>query len=193
MNLHLQCYGKFIFDCCKEKDMKKLILTFLFLVSTVISLGQETDAVDELKDRQLFLKGIYLENLKILLPWEINFTNFSKIGNPTCAKDPYHRGQIFVQWDSVTILNGIKLNLRVQMLKKVLSEDKSIPVRIYNFTTDSNGAEQLKNYFAKYTGKRGTLLHGRKFEYTRWIFNDRFVETGLDKSGRYFLKVSRNY
>ena len=173
--------------------MKKFILIFFLLLNTVISLGQETDATDELKDRQLFLKGIYLENLQMLLPWDINFTDFSKIGNPTYAKDPYHRGQIYIQWDSVTILNGIKLNLRVQMLKKVLVEDKSIPLRIYNFTTDSNGAEQLKNYFIKYTGKRGTLLHGRKFEYTRWIFNDRFVETGLDKSGRYFLKVSRNY
>jgi len=149
--------------------------------------------IDTTNDQQLFEKGIYLENLKILLPWDINFTDFTKIGNPTYTKDPYHRGQIFIKWDSIIILTGIKMNLKVQKLKKVLIEDKSFPINVYNFTTDSNGVKKLEYYFFKYTGKAGTIIKGRKYQYTRWVINDCFVTTGVDKSDKYFLWVSKMY
>jgi hypothetical protein len=170
--------------------MKKYILILNILLNTAICLGQKTDTIN---DQQLFAKGIYLENLKILLPWHINFTDLSKIGNPMFTTDTLHRGQINITWDSITILNGIKINLTVKVLKKILVEVKSYPVRVYNFTTDSNGVEKLKNYFAKYTGRQGALLKGRKFKYTRWVFYNYYVETGLEKSGRYFLRVIKNH
>ena len=165
---------------------RNILITFFICVNSVC-FSQETSV----RNNTLFLNGIYLENLKILLPWEINFSDFSKIGNPSCMKDPYHRNQVYVKWDSVSILEGIKVNLRVQIMRKFLCEDKSISILIFNFTTDLTGVKNLKKYFVEHTGKSGTILKGRKFNYTRWIISDRFVMTGKNKNGEYFLWVVR--
>ena len=63
----------------------KFIILIVFSVGfSYFVFGQDSSnkRIDYQENQTLFSKGIYLENLQIIIPWETNFYEINKYGNP---------------------------------------------------------------------------------------------------------------
>jgi len=168
--------------------MKKPILIFIcFCLLIIICFGQDTDKVYV---NQLFSKGIYLENLNVYIPWKINYSEISKYGNPKINKDPNHRNEILIEWDSVKILNGINISLYNTKPKRVLNSNISQLTGMIRGLTDSLGFQKLKSFFQNYTHHEGKI-NQKNFPFFHWNINDYEVFVGYNKAYEYFLWVDK--
>jgi len=183
-----QCRG--IVVIIVSVKMKKIVsLVVLFLLSSGLSFGQKGDGIS---DAQLFSEGIYLENLKILVPWKFNFGEISKYGNPVIVDDPNHRDQNLIKWDSVKILDGIVINLSYNKPKKYFKKNLASKITMMIGSTDSEGIEKLSSFFRKYTGRPGGFIKDKKVTLTQWTINGHKVYVGYGKIWGYFLWISNN-
>jgi hypothetical protein len=168
--------------------MRRIILVFtFFILITKKSCGQAI----EFKDSTLFLEGIYLENLNTILPWEINFKQIEKYGNPSINKDLYHSNQILIKWDSVKILNNVTVNLYINQPKKFLNQNTYKRIKVFNAYIDSIGEQKLISFFLKYTNNHGYQIRKRKLVKRQWIFNNCRIFVGFGKFYGYFLSVEK--
>jgi hypothetical protein len=169
--------------------MKKIIQVFIFFSLLITSCyGQ---GVNFINDSTLFSKGIYLENLKILVPWEINFNEIKKYGNPIITEDPKHYRTVQIKWDSVKILTGFKINLYILEPKKFLHKNVLKRVIVFKGLIDSITARELTSFFKQYTKRIGIFAKKKKVTFTRWIINNCSVIVGEDRSYGYFLAIEK--
>lgn len=168
--------------------MSKLLLVVLFCFK--ISNGYSKLLQN---DSSLFLNGVYLQNKKLLIPWEINFTKIAEYGSPKI----YNKGRILscgkiISWENVTILNNFKVNLFLVEFNRKLKGNKIS--RIYSFRAflDSFSCIEMTLYFEKYSGKKSILVkHGGQIYY-KWEINNTRIRIGLYKKNRYFLTIEKN-
>jgi hypothetical protein len=169
--------------------MRKIILIFtLFILKTTKSCGQ---AINPINESALFLEGIYLENLNTILPWEINFKQIEKYGNPSITKDSNHSNQILIKWDSVKILNNVMVNLYINQPKKFLNQNAYKRIKVFNAYIDSISEQKLISFFTKYTNDNGYQIKKRKVVKRQWIFNNCRVFVGIGKFYGYFLSIEK--
>jgi len=83
--------------------MRRTFLSVLAILVSVSNFGQQ----ENYKQGEAFLQdGIYLENLKLNIPWFLEVKDLPKYGNPAIARNSKKR--LTVLWDTVTILDGVK-------------------------------------------------------------------------------------
>lgn len=133
----------------------------------------------------IFSKGIYLDNLKITIPWEINFYETNRYGNPTIEK--FSQRYISVKWDSVVVLKNFRITLFIVAPKKFLKKNSLNKFASYRSLIDSTTAKGLISFFANYTGHSGYL--GKN--YIRWTLDNCRIFIGYGKFKEYFLEISR--
>ena len=140
---------------------------------------------------QLFLKGIYLENLDILIPWQINFSEIEKYGHPKFSKDPNHNNQTLIKWDSVRIFNGFILNLETSRPSKFLKRNQLSRITGMRSWIDSSTADKLISFFKQTTGYNPVFSKKRKGTFWRWAINGCFVHIYYLKKYGYWLAINR--
>ena len=111
---------------------------------------------------QLFLKGIYLENLNMTIPWEINFSDIKQYGNPKLTKDPNFRNCTLIKWDYVKMLNGITLNLQTSKASRLLQKNGIVKIRIIRSSIDSLTSDNLISSFNQMIGHKPIFSEKRK-------------------------------
>lgn len=131
------------------------------------------------QDHDLFLKGIYLEDLQITIPWGASFYEIEKYGNPKIL--PEKKKVTIVRWDSVKILNGTNINLRFIKRKCALCKDSAKIFSVYGSIKNSD-VDKLKKYFEDYTHIPGKMISGKNQTNYYWTFDDCNIQLGYFKS-----------
>lgn len=171
--------------------MQKIIpVLFFYIMQFADCFSQATDTIN---DNLLFSKGLYLENLKIHIPWEIDFSEINKYGNPLITKDPRHRNQVLIKWDSVKILNNITVSVEINKPKKYLKENTYKKIISISGTADSINIQKLNSFFAKYTNRKGDFMKKRKVVYTQWKINNCLVYVGWWRMYGYYFWIRKMY
>lgn len=155
----------------------------------IVSFSQSKNSI---KDSLFFSKGIYLENLRILIPWKINYSEPNNYGNPTISKKPKRWFSIQVKWDSVRIINNFLVNLYIEAPKGFLSKKKEMRVLGFKALLDSSTASNIISYIKTYTGKKGGRGVKRKNSYTRWDIDDCRITIGYDRYWGNYLLITNN-
>jgi hypothetical protein len=141
---------------------------------------------------QILSKGIYLENLNTLIPWEINFGEIEKYGKPTLLKDPKHSKRMLIRWDSVTIFNNILLNLQTSKPNKLFTTGKTGYFKSFLALIDSSTSQKLISFLKSYTHKEGDRAKTKKHESIQWVIKPCFVSVRHDKKIGYYLFIANN-
>jgi hypothetical protein len=129
--------------------------------------------VNEIKTDSLFLKGIYIENLDILIPWGTSFSEIKNYGNP---KINNIKGEITVEWDSVKIISGVNASL-YYFPKKVLTTKNYSKVFFMGGAVDSINAQLFKqNLEARFgTPNKTRVIKSKKMTEYIWYINKCYV------------------
>lgn len=162
--------------------MKFFFIAFYFFLSA-ICFSQNKEMVKEIS---LFSDGIYLKNKKILIPWELNYTDFGKIGDPICRQNLKHKNRVYIRWDSIQIFNGISANLIVHVVKKQLCISTQFPVNVFWLEMDSDNLNKLTDYLYRRIKKRPILI-GRNLQ--RLKIDDIIISIGKMNNDLYLIDV----
>ena len=166
--------------------MKKFVFILGLSIHASFCIGQNPDKI---YGNELFFDGIYLEDKDVKIPWETNYTEIDKYGNPKLSQSPNHKEWTLIKWDSVRILNGITLSLQLERPNKIIKKNivQGTPT-IISFI-DSTTAEKLILFFKNYTQKNGYVAKSKASSYTRWTINGRRVFVGLSKRNGYVFWI----
>jgi hypothetical protein len=131
----------------------KLNLTICLAVILAACLPKTTTCQDSAHVKnelsQFFENGAYIENLGITVPWELKLKDTSKFGNPKVIKSSKRR--FILLWDSVTIWDGTKTNLK--FLSAVLvGGSKKINSMEWQGLISVKDGERIRHYFEEYSG-----------------------------------------
>ena len=164
--------------------MKKTIFILFLSIQTSFCCGQNSNKV---YGNELFLKGIYLEDKDVQIPWDINYTEIDKYAKPKLSKSTNHKNWTLIKWDSVTILNGIILSLQLERPNKIIKTNSVQRTPTIISFIDSATSEKLFFFFKNHTKKNGYAVKSKETSYTRWIINGRRVFVGLSKKYGYLF------
>ena len=151
------------------------LLVLLLLLLTIYSRAQDKVPIElnEMKTDSLFLKGIYIENLNLLIPWGTSFSKIEDYGSPKINNE---KGEITVVWDSVKILNGVNATL-YYFPKKALTTKKYSNVGFISGVVDSINAQAFKqNLEAKFGAPNKTrVIKSKQMTEYIWYINKCYV------------------
>lgn len=157
---------------------KKIIAVSLMLLSCrpIAGSAQTSDSVSN----NLFSKGIYIENLHLIIPWGASTQEIGQFGNPRIIHTS--KKQTLVKWDSVQILNGICANILFENYKCLLCKASNEIFREAFCFIDSIDIGKLKIYFEEYAHTQGNLIsyHDNSYYYY-WIIDECSVKLGYRK------------
>lgn len=156
-----------------------------FVVLTSKSDGQQINTIN---NNQLFTNGIYLKNLKLNLPWIIDFTHIKDYGNPKIIS--LSKTGIQIKWDSVIILNDVIISFSYYNNKKVLNKTNWLLSPVFG-DIDSISFTNLKNLFEEYSKESGKLTRRKKMTYYYWIIDGCNIKLGYTNFNHYFLWIQR--
>ena len=171
----------------QQKVMNQLItLLLLFTCSITSASAQETAGTQK---SNLFLNGIYLDDLQILIPWNAEVPDLEKYGRPTI--DTISRKTLNVLWSSVKILQGINVTLKYNPRRISRKGEYSRLSSIYGFIDTSN-VEKALQIFRAYSNHSPTIRSKGKVTTYSWHFDGCLVS--LSKGpyiGLLFIQTSR--
>jgi hypothetical protein len=119
---------------------------------------------------KFFENGAYIENLGITVPWELKLKDTSKFGNPKVIKSSKRR--FILLWDSVTIWDGTKINLRF-FSAVLVGGSKKIKSTEWQGLISVKDGERIRHYFEEYSGPPIYLGKTRKFLVYKWKIYER--------------------
>lgn len=130
-------------------------------------------------NNNLFENGIYLEDLKVLIPWYTDFDSIKLYGNPTV--DTITGRSLSVTWDSVKILGGVTITLRSQPYKIFLGKGKYSKLTTLYGTIDERDIGRIKKYLEASTGVPGDNSKTKNSNVYYWLINNCNVRLGKIK------------
>jgi len=129
-------------------------------------------------------KGLYFENLDLLIPWNTSLRAISKFGHPQILRHSKQRTDAI--WKDVIIFGGHKLDIKA-MFWRTLFFDRRLR-HLYTYLSSLETVEQLKSHLDNYFG----VTHKKKtisdYEfYYEWTVDKCKVKVGQgDRSGSYY-------
>jgi hypothetical protein len=150
----------------------------LLLILSLYSFGQETTK------QNLFLTGIYLDNLNVAIPWETDYKKIISFGNPIA--DTFSNGDINFKWDAVRILGDISINLRLHVSRNQIRKSKPLQVITFSGVIDISDIERIKKYLKDYTNSKGSCYDYKNESVCYWKINGCNIRVGRWKSGGFF-------
>ena len=166
-------------------------IIFFFLFTNILrcpSLGQSLTIN---RERVEFFRGLYLKDVKILLPWEIEFAKIDKLNNPTITPVSNHKNQLLITWDSVKIVNDFLANVTILIRKSCFAKAKKCKIGSFNCSVDSITSQNLALYFTLHTGKPGYVHQTKKVKEKQWTIDGCRVFVGQRKFFGYFLIIQK--
>jgi len=165
-----------------KAKLKIVVVIIILLKSFSFCFGQASESKLE---KDYLLNGLYLENKEVLIPWQINFAEIEKYGNPKISKSTYHKNWMIIKWDSVTIFNGIFLSLQIEKPRKIVKRNHNQRTPTILSFTDSSTSERIIKFLRNYTQKKGQQIISRNNSYKRWTINDRRMFVGNSKNNSF--------
>ena len=163
--------------------IKLSILTLSLIASNILS-GQ--DKIESEKEGP-FLKGIFLENLNVTIPWGTTVEEISKYGSPQIKQSPTSDKWLTVSWDSVKILNNINATLIYSSKKVKRSYLKLTSIYIFIDTAD---VQKAYLYIEKKSGSPTKTMNKRKNPKYMWLFKKYYIQLTKGKHAGVFLVQS---
>ncbi|MCY7292469.1 MAG: hypothetical protein LH615_09855 [Ferruginibacter sp.] len=139
----------------------------------------------------LFDNGIYLENLKIIIPWKIDYGKLINYGNPKTSRKS-KLSPVKITWDSVRIINNFRVDLFIVALNSFVSKKKIKKTGEFRALIDSSTAFNITSYIVNLTGKNGNSVVNKKNKFTRCDVGICRLMIGYDKYWGHFLIISNN-
>ncbi len=163
--------------------------TCCFIVVMLFSYPSLGQLLAENKEKVEFFRGLYLEHVNILIPWEIEFAKIDKLNNPRITALPNRKKQLSVTWDSVKIINGFLATVRIPIRRSCFTKAKKCKIGSFFCSVDSITSQNLVSYFAFHTGKPGYIHQTRKVKEKQWTIDGCRVFVGYRKFLGYFLML----
>lgn len=129
-------------------------------------------------------KGLYFENLDLLIPWKTPLRGISKFGHPQIIRHSEQRTDAI--WKDVLIFGGHKLDLTAMFWRTILFERRLR--HVYSYLSSLEKVDLLKSHLDNYFG----VTHKKKtvsdFEfYYKWTIAKCKVKVGQgERFGTYF-------
>ncbi len=134
-------------------------------------------------------KGLYLENLNILVPWKTSVDNIVEYGQPEIILQSDQR--IDAIWKNVKIFGGLSLDLNAMFWQTFFGRNKFNNAHAY---IDKETFDNFKTHLDSYFGQEGMLIKQNGLEYYfKWAINNCKIKLGQgDRFGSfYYIKVDR--
>ena len=113
----------------------------------------------------LFANGILLENLGITVPWDLKLADIGKYGDPKVIKTLKRR--FIVLWDSATILDGTRIDLRgISVI--LIGSPRKIKSMAFLGPISVKDGERLRRYFTEYSGQPWLAGKTRRLLIYKW-------------------------
>jgi hypothetical protein len=150
----------------------------VFFINICFAQQESIDSNHNSLKKNLFTKGIYMEDSKLLIPWGVSFIEISKYNSPeiTCATKTSTR----IRWKSVLILDSTAIDFWCFYFRCFSRKKPTGKFNTMYGSIDSAHINKLKNYFEKYTHIPGELTEGKNTYYYYWIIDDCNVKLGYD-------------
>lgn len=127
------------------------------------------------------LTGIFIENIRVLIPWNIQLDSVKFYGNPKIVK--VTRNYTEAQWDSIEIFNGLKLNL----VGYFWNPPGKRRLKHFYAYVDFSHIEIIKTHLNSYFGVEAI----QRSTFYKWHINKCEIRVGRLKSGRYYFWLMR--
>jgi hypothetical protein len=135
-------------------------------------------------------KGIYLENLDLLIPWNTPIQQIANFGDPEIRNQPGGRSDVV--WKGSKVFGGLTLDLTAIFGTGFFYRSKLR--HIFSYLDSESSITQLKNYFDHHINSKHKFRQHKDltFDYS-WRSDTCKVVVGTgDRFGKfYFLKINR--
>jgi hypothetical protein len=162
--------------------LRTIFFIILFAFSALNGVSQDSCKV-------LFRDGLYLENLKVIIPWKIKSKDFKLYGNPQIKKVNFRL--IYLVWDSVKILNGISANVTIQVPKSIITRNKEITFTTFHCKVLAKDINVIRDYLRKCTGKLELISRHSPDYFYYWINEGIMTRVGFIKGAGGVLEIQR--
>jgi hypothetical protein len=141
-------------------------LAILVIFCTQLFAQNEVDTISN-----KFLAGLYLEDLKITVPWTLPLTGTEKFGVKK-IEDGRHGARL--SYDSVTIFNNTRVLLNAYSHSGLFEKKSRYEISYFSALLDSMNCEKLKSFFISQLGNC-SIVYRRKYTEYSWVEGDFFI------------------
>ena len=140
-------------------------------------------------DKGIFSKGIYLENLGITIPWELDCDQLKNY-KPSGIKVQSKRRNVMT-WDSVKILNGILTSINYECSKPIMPKKGYKKIITLTCPITSEDAKKLNIFFNRYSAS--SVVDKRDASnICMWSINDCIVVLASHKKYGHLLNIQKS-